>query len=469
MSLVHRPVKKIYFIGICGTAMASLAVLLKKRGYRVKGSDQNIYPPMSTFLQQHDVPILDGFQEAHLQDSQDLVVIGNTLSRGNPEVEKVLESGTLYVSMPELLREFFIRGKTSLVVTGTHGKTTTASLLTWIFECAGRNPGFFIGGIPENFGTSCREAKGEFFITEGDEYDTVFYDKRSKFFHYQPHQLLVNNIEYDHADIFASLEEILRAFRLLLRLVPRNGLVVVNGDDENAMGIMNSRHSPWISFGLGEKCHVKATNLRATSGGTAFSLKWPGRCEGELHIPLFGEFNVRNAVGALVLALYNGIALEEVQKAFNRFSNVRRRQELRGIRRGVYVYDDFAHHPTAVRETLKALRQKHPHQRLIAVFEPRSNTSVLKIHQSRLIASFEQADEVLLAYPYRMEQIPNGERLDVEAIVSSIRQKGKKAAAFHKPAQIIEHLRQHTQDGDVVLVMSNGKFGNIHQSLLETL
>ena len=450
--------------------MAPLAVLLKKRGYRVRsGSDQNIYPPMSTFLEQHNISILNGFHEDHLQDSPDLVVIGNTVFRGNPEVEKVLDAGMLYFSMPELLREFFIRGKTSLVVTGTHGKTTTTSMLAWIFECAGKNPGFLIGGIPENFGSSCRESGGEYFITEGDEYDTVFYDKRSKFFHYQPHQLLINNIEFDHADIFASLEEILRAFRLLLRLVPRNGLIVVNGDDENAMAVIESRHSPCISFGLGSHCDAQAQNLHVTPKGTAFSLKWPGRCEYDFHVPLFGEFNVRNATGALVLALYNGIALEVIQKAFDRFSNVKRRQELRGIRQGVHVYDDFAHHPTAVRETLQALRQKHPHQRLIAVFEPRSNTSVLKIHQTHLIASFEQADEVLLAYPHRMEQIPCSERLDVEMIVSSIQQQGKNAAAFHKPSEIIQHLTQYSQNGDVVLVMSNGKFGNIHQLLLESL
>ena len=449
--------------------MASLAVLLKKRGYQVGGSDQNIYPPMSTFLRKHEIPILDGFHEVHLQGSPHLVVIGNTLTRGNPEVEKVLETGLPYISMPELLREFFIRGNISIVVTGTHGKTTTTSLLAWIFECAGKNPGFFIGGISENFGTSCRESGGEYFICEGDEYDTVFYDKRSKFFHYQPHQLLINNIEFDHADIFASLEEILRAFRYLLRLVPRNGLIVFNGDDENVMAVMASRHSPCISFGLGEHCDVQAQNLQVTSEGTTFSLKWPGRYEFDFHIPLFGEFNVRNALGALVLSLHNGIALEVIQKAFDLYSNVKRRQELRGIRQGVYVYDDFAHHPTAVRETLQALRQKHPHQRLIAVFEPRSNTSVLKIHQSHLIASFEQADEVLLAYPHRMEQIPCTNRLDVEAIVSVIQQKGKNAVAFHKPTEIVQHLRQHTENGDVVLVMSNGKFGNIHQLLLESL
>ena len=449
--------------------MASLAVLLKKRGYAVTGSDQNVYPPMSTFLEQNAVPVFGGFQEHHLEPAPDLVVIGNALSRGNPEVEKVLAAGIPYISMAELLQEFFIQGNRSLVVSGTHGKTTTTALLAWVFQCAGKDPGFMIGGIPENFGTSCREGAGGFFITEGDEYDTAFFDKRSKFFHYQPHQLIINNIEYDHADIFETLEDIVTAFRLLLRLVPRNGLIVANGDDAHVLQVLPSAYSPCVTFGLGKTCHVQAQNLRMTTDGTTFHAKGPRQLERDFHIPLFGEYNVRNALGVLVVALHNGISQESIQQAFLGFSSIKRRQELRGVRRGVHIYDDFAHHPTAIQETVKALRQKHENQRLIAVFEPRSNTSVLKIHQATLIKAFEKADEVLMAYPHRMEKIPPEDRLDVEAVIAAIQQQGKGAQAFQKTAPMVEYLTAQAQPGDIILIMSNGQFDNIHQVLLDTL
>ncbi|MBF0280626.1 MAG: UDP-N-acetylmuramate:L-alanyl-gamma-D-glutamyl-meso-diaminopimelate ligase [SAR324 cluster bacterium] len=469
MTLSKSSLNHIYFIGICGTAMASLAVLLKKRGFHVTGSDQNIYPPMSTFLEMHEITILNGFKEVHLETPPDLVVIGNAVSRGNPEVEKVLDSGMSFISMAELLRDFFIRGNTSLVVTGTHGKTTTSSILAWIFECAGKDPGFMIGGVPENFGTSCRESGGDFFITEGDEYDTVFFDKRSKFFHYQPQQLLINNIEFDHADIFNSLEDILRAFRLLLRLVPRNGVIVANGDDKNVMNVLASAYSPIITFGFDDSCDVAAGRIQTTPEGTSFQLNWPGQGEFDFHIPLFGEYNVRNAMGALIVGMHNGITASQIQNAFDQFSNVKRRQELRGIRNGIYVYDDFAHHPTAVRETIAAIRQKHPDQRIFAVFEPRSNTSVLNIHQSSLVLAFEKADEVLLTYPHRMEKISPGERLDVESVVSQLKLQGKPTASFKETSDLVQYLIQHAQTGDVILIMSNGKFDNIHQALLDQL
>ncbi len=469
MLVLNQSTQHIYFIGICGTAMASLAVLLKKRGYHVTGSDSNVYPPMSTFLEQQNIDVLEGYLEENLCNVPDLVVIGNALSRGNPEVEIVLEQGIPYISMAELLKEFFIRGTTSLVVTGTHGKTTTTSLLAWIFECAGKQPGFMIGGIPENFGTSCQEGGGKFFITEGDEYDTAFFDKRSKFFHYQPHQLIINNVEFDHADIFNSLEDILRAFQLMLRLVPRNGLIAVNGDDANAMHVVQSAYSPYVTFGFGESCEARAMDLQITPQGTTFHLEWPGYCVNTFSIPLFGQYNVRNAMGAAILALHNGIGVEAIQQAFDQFYNVKRRQELRGIRNGIHVYDDFAHHPTAVLETIQAIRQKHPQQRLIAVFEPRSNTSVLNIHQATLANSFEAADEVLLAYPHRMDQISPDQRLDVETVAGIIKQQGKNALAFPEVSNIVDHLLKFAQPDDVILIMSNGKFGNIHQTLLTEL
>lgn len=462
-------IKHIYFAGICGTAMASLAVLLKKRGYHITGSDQNVYPPMSTFLAENQIPILEGYEESHLTPQPDLVVIGNALSRGNAEVEVILERQIPFISMAELLKEYFIRGRTSLVVTGTHGKTTTTSLLAWVFEDAGKSPGFMIGGIIENFGTSCRDGAGDFFITEGDEYDTAFFDKRSKFFHYLPNQLIINNIEFDHADIFDSLENILQAFRFLLRLVPRNGLIVVNGDDENAMSVIQHAHSPYVTFGLGENCTVQATDLRPTENGTSFHFEWPEKCSQVFHIPLLGSYNVRNAMGVIILALHNGIQPHQIQTAFDGFSGVKRRLELRGEERGVKVYDDFAHHPTAVRETIEALRQKYPQNRIFAVFEPRSNTSVLNINQKLLETAFDSADEAILTYPFRMQRIAEEKRLDINAVVKALIKGGKSAYGFESVTQIINHLVEQVREGDNILIMSNGKFDNIHQRLLERL
>jgi UDP-N-acetylmuramate: L-alanyl-gamma-D-glutamyl-meso-diaminopimelate ligase len=465
--------KVIHFSGICGTAMASLAVLLKLRGHRVQGSDENDYPPMSDFLAQNKIDVQNGFAADNLTPVPDLVVIGNSLSRGNLEVEVVLERKLPYVSMAELLKEYFIRGKTSLVVTGTHGKTTTSSLLAWVFEFAGKKPGFMIGGIVENFGSSCHDGKGDVFITEGDEYDTAFFDKRSKFFHYLPDQLILNNLEFDHADIFDSLEDIKKSFRLMLRLIPQNGLIVANGDDDSVQDVLKYAYSPVIKFGLGAGCDVRAVEIEASESGTKFVVhnksqkNYPN--SQKFALKLSGTYNVLNALGVIVLARYNGIADKEIQAAFDSFKSVRRRQELRGKVNGITVYDDFAHHPTAIRETIAAIRQKHQGRRLIAVFEPRSNTSVRKIHQQALIDSFKEADEVILTTLYRQEKIPVEDRLEIKQVLKSLIKKKISALEFPEVKEIIEHLKTNCRSGDVVLIMSNGKFDNIHQRLLESL
>ena len=453
--------------------MASLAVLLKLRGHRVQGSDENVYPPMSDFLAQNKIDVQNGFAADNLTPVPDLVVIGNSLSRGNLEVEVVLERKLPYVSMAELLKEYFIRGKTSLVVTGTHGKTTTSSLLAWVFEFAGKKPGFMIGGIVENFGSSCHDGKGDVFITEGDEYDTAFFDKRSKFFHYLPDQLILNNLEFDHADIFDSLEDIKKSFRLMLRLIPQNGLIVANGDDDSVQDVLKYAYSPVIKFGLGAGCDVRALEIEASESGTKFVVhnksqkNYPN--SQKFALKLSGTYNVLNALGVIVLARYNGIADKEIQAAFDSFKSVRRRQELRGKVNGITVYDDFAHHPTAIRETIAAIRQKHQGRRLIAVFEPRSNTSVRKIHQQALIDSFKEADEVILTTLYRQEKIPVEDRLEIKQVLKSLIKKKISALEFPEVKEIIEHLKTNCRSGDVVLIMSNGKFDNIHQRLLESL
>ena len=453
--------------------MASLAVLLKLRGYSVRGSDENVYPPMSDFLLQNKISVQSGFAADNLAPVPDLVVIGNALSRGNPEVEAVLERKLPYVSMAELLKEYFIRGKTSLVVTGTHGKTTTSSLLAWVFESARKKPGFMIGGIVENFGSSCHDGKGGIFITEGDEYDTAFFDKRSKFFHYLPDQLILNNLEFDHADIFDSLEDIKKSFRLLLRLIPQNGLIAANGDDANVHDVLKSAFSPVLKFGLGEACDVRAVDIEVSESGTKFVVhnktqkNYPN--SQKFALKLSGAYNVLNALGVIVLARHNGISDKNIQAAFDSFKSVRRRQELRGEVNGIAVYDDFAHHPTAIRETIAAIRQKHPGRRLIAVFEPRSNTSVRNIHQQALIDSFSEADEVILTTLHRLEKIPAGERLEIKQVLKSLIKQKISAFEFPEVKEIIAHLKANCRTGDVVLIMSNGKFDNIHQRLLEAL
>ncbi len=464
---------QIYFVGICGTGMASLAVLLKLRGYLVRGSDNNVFPPMSEFLADNNIKVHNLFSANNLEPKPDLVVIGNALSRGNPEVEAILEQKLPYISMAELLKEHFIRGKTSLVVTGTHGKTTTSSLLAWVFESAKKNPGFMIGGIAENFGASCRDGQGSCFITEGDEYDTAFFDKRSKFFHYLPEQLILNNLEFDHADIFNSLDEIKKAFRLMLRLIPSNGLIAANGDDPNVQSVLDSAYSPVVRFGMGKSCDVRAENIRTHDSGTKFDVidnrqDEPSKKQ-EFELKLAGKYNVLNAMGVIILARHNGIEDKDIRAAFDSFKCVRRRQELRGEVNGVAVYDDFAHHPTAVRETVGAIRQKHPNRRLVAVFEPRSNTSVRKVNQVELINSFLDADEVILTTPYRVDKIPPEERLDVHNVMNSLNNENIKALVFPDVTGIINHLKDNCSSGDIVLIMSNGKFGNIHQRLLDAL
>jgi len=468
--MIHKQtsLSHIHFSGICGTAMGSLAVLLQKRGYHITGSDQNVYPPMSDFLREHNIPVREGFSLEHLEPRPDLVVLGNALSRGNPEVEAALAQSIPYISMAELLKEFFIRGRTSLVVTGTHGKTTTTSLLAWTFANAGMNPGFLIGGIAENLKTSCADGSGNFFITEGDEYDTAFFDKRSKFFHYLPDQLILNNLEFDHADIFASLEQIQQSFRWLLRLVPGNGFVVANGDDDNLKPVLEQIYSPLLTFGLGPDCNVRIEDIQICETGSQFRLEGSGQKSQQIwDLPMVGIHNIRNATAVILLAQHNHLSAEQIQQGFSSFRGVKRRQELRGTINDIWVYDDFAHHPTAVAETIRALRQKHPGKRLCAVFEPRSNTSVLRIHQEQLVYALAQADEVLLAPPHRAERISTDERLDVKAIVHALNRQIPAHAL--EISAILEHLQATATSGDVILIMSNGKFDNLHERLLKIL
>lgn len=454
--------KSVHFIGICGTAMASVAAALQERGVRVTGSDQNVYPPMSTFLTEQGIEVREGYREENLADTPDLVVIGNAISRGNPEAEAVLERKMRYCSLPELLKEAFIRGKRSLVVTGTHGKTTTASLLAWVFEHAGRNPCYFIGGIPENFSCGARFTDSEWVILEGDEYDTAFFDKRSKFVHYLPEVAVINNLEFDHADIFNSLDEIQLSFHRFINLIPRNGLLLANGDDENVAALLEAAPCPVQRFGMSG--NLAAAKLRYDEVGSGFSVG-----DADFSIPLFGELNVRNALAVVGVARHCGISDDEIQSAFDSFKGIKRRMQIRGEARGVTVLDDFAHHPTAIAETLKALRTRFAGRRVWAVFEPRSNTTRRAVFQKQLVEAFAAADQVVVAQVARLEQITPNDRLDPEKLMADLRAAGKAADYLPDVDSIVNHVTASVEAGDVVCVLSNGGFGDIHERLLTAL
>ena len=455
--------RSIHFVGICGTAMASVAAALKERGIAVSGSDQGIYAPMSTFLEERGIAAKP-FGAANLDHKPDLVVIGNAISRGNSEAEFALEQKLDYCSLPELLKHQFLRGKRSLVVSGTHGKTTTASLLAWLLEHNGLNPSFLIGGIPNNLGQGARFTDSDWFVIEGDEYDTAFFDKRSKFVHYLPEAVVINNLEFDHADIFSSLAEIQTSFQRLINIVPRNGLLLANGDDANLEPLLGIDHCPVRRFGLGDDCDDLASGLAYNESGSEFRLG-----DTTFRIPMVGELNIRNALAALLLARYAGLNDVQIQSGLDTFEGIRRRMEIRGEAGGVTVIDDFAHHPTAIRETLKALGQRYPGRRVWAIFEPRSNTTRRNHFQAELANSLRLAKRVVVAGIAKLEQIPAEERLDSAKLMEDIRSAGAEADYIPTADEIVSHVTGLAAEGDILCVLSNGGFGNIHQKLLDVL
>ena len=464
MSARPDNLRKVHFTGVCGTAMGSLAAALRDRGVEVTGSDDNVYPPMSTFLEGKGITISKGFRPENIPADADFVVIGNAMTRGNPEVESILNRKLLYYSLPEALKIFFLRGRHNLVVTGTHGKTTTTSLLAWIFESAGLEPSWLIGGIPNNLGQGCRLGGSKYFILEGDEYDTAFFDKRSKFVHYLPELLIVNNIEFDHADIFRDLEDVMTSFRRLVQIVPSEGMVLLNGDDPNCRALAEKCPAPMLEVGFSPNAgnHIGEVNYgREASSFTLFGERF--------EIPMIGEFNVRNAAMAVSAAHFYNVPFAEIRKALKTFTGIRRRQEVRGEAGGVTVIDDFGHHPTAIAQTLEGLRVKYPGAKLWAVFEPRSNTTRRAVFQDVLPKAFAGANGVVLAQVARMDQLPPDQRLNPEKVVSDLKAAGKRA--FYEPdtTAIIDRVAGLAGKGDVIVVFSNGGFDNIHTKLLEAL
>src|SRR5688572_18494483 len=457
-------IKSVHFVGIGGTAMAAVAAAMQQKGFVVTGSDQNIYPPTSTFLAERKIDVRIGYTEQNLSHRPDLVVIGNAISRGNPEAEAVLERRIRYCSLAEILKEFFIRGKRSIVVCGTHGKTTTTSLLTWVFEHNRLNPNFLIGGIPNNFTQGARFTDSEWFIIEGDEYDTAFFDKRSKFVHYLPEILIINNIEFDHADIFENLGAIQTSFKRLINIVPRNGQLFANGDDPNVAPLLNVTHCPVKRFGLAEDNSIRAFNLKLAPTVSEFEIP-----SFKFRMNLLGELNVRNALAVVACAKHCGLKNSQIQSAFDTFKGVKRRMEVRGIAGGVTIVDDFGHHPTAIRETLRALRIKYPANKVWAIFEPRSNTTRRNVFQAELASAFADANAVVVSQVARLDQLAPGERLDPERLMKDLEAQGKPAAYLPDVDSIVAHVQKGARGGDIVCVFSNGGFGDIHARLLRAL
>jgi UDP-N-acetylmuramate: L-alanyl-gamma-D-glutamyl-meso-diaminopimelate ligase len=457
--------KHIHIIGICGTAMASLAGMLQKRGFHVTGSDAAAYPPMSLFLESLNIKVAQPFAAANLDHKPDLVVVGNAISRGNVELERVLNEKIPFCSMPQLLHDEFLCGKEVLVVAGTHGKTTTTSMLAWIFESAGRKPSFLIGGIAENFGSSFAVNNGEYFILEGDEYDTAFFDKGPKFLHYFPDSVILTSVEFDHADIYKDLEAVETAFKRLVNLVPRRGKIIAFDTGRSLDACLAKAFSPVERYGKADGSAWKITDMRMEPATTAWRVEHNGRHWAEFEYGLAGEYNIRNATAAAAMASHYGISTEEIAAALKTFKSVKRRLEVKAQVNGITIIDDFAHHPTAIRETITALRARYPNSKLWTILEPRSNTMRRRVLQDDLAASLALSDEVILANVYKSEAIPDSERMDLDHVISNIEVKGIRARILSDADSIVQVVAPEMKSGDVVAILSNGGFGGIYEKL----
>lgn len=458
----------VHLIGIGGTGMSALAELLHEAGCRVTGSDQELYPPTSDLLKEVGLEVGVGFDAGRLRPAPDLVVIGNAIRRGNPEAEEVLDRRLRHASMPQVLAERFLDGRHSIVVAGTHGKTTTASMLAWVLSHAGADPGFLIGGLPRNFPRPSRRGSGPAFVVEGDEYDTAFFDKGPKFMHYRPDTAIIGTVEFDHADIYRDLDEVKRAFARFVNIVPRRGLVVRHEDDEVTREVTAAALSRIEGFGI-RAGSWRAEQIESGPSGTRFVIARDGRSIAPVLLPMDGEHNVRNALAVAAAASEQGLAIEAIASGLASFKGVRRRLEVRGEARGVTVVDDFAHHPTAIRETLRAVRSRWPGRRVWALLEPRSWSLRRNVFQERLPAAFDDADEVIVAAVYGAEALPAESRLDPDRLVADLASRGRRARFLAGPEAIAEEVAARAAPGDVVVILSNGGFGGLHVRLLDRL
>ncbi|MDQ3281287.1 MAG: Mur ligase family protein [Acidobacteriota bacterium] len=467
-------VKRVYLIGICGTAMASLAGMLQERGYDITGSDEHVYPPMSTYLERLRIPVLEGYTKEHLETFRpDVVVIGNAAANTNAEAAATVELDLPYTSMPEAIYNLFIKGKHSIVITGTHGKTSTTSLMAWLLESAGRDPGMVVGGIPLNFNQNFKLGHGQDFVIEGDEYNTAFFDKGPKFLHYHANTLLLNNIEFDHADIYADLEAILAAFRKAVQQVAPDDIIVANGDDQNVQSLRAEAKGRWVTFGWTDGCSAHASDVVEFPEGTEFTAWWEGKEWYRFRTTLSGRHNVLNALACAVIARFRGVSDADIQKGFETFKGIKRRMEVRGVERGVTVIDDFAHHPTAIATTVAGAKKRYPNRKIWALFEPRSISSSRKEFESGYIDAFHQADRVIIGPVYHRERYETRYGLDkmmsVDHIEEELKHDGIAAEHIDDFDAIAQRIAAEAKEGDVVLVMSSGAFGGVHEKILEAL
>jgi UDP-N-acetylmuramate: L-alanyl-gamma-D-glutamyl-meso-diaminopimelate ligase len=459
----------IHLMGICGTGMASLAGILKQKGYNVTGSDQDVYPPMSLFLEKLSIPVLTGYRPDNLTPRPDLVIVGNVITRANPEAVELSRIKAPYLSFPQALKHFAFKGKQPVVICGTHGKTTTSSLAAWVLDVAGEDPGFMIGGIPKNFQANFKLGNGRHFVIEGDEYDTAFFDKGPKFLHYDPWVAILTSIEFDHADIYRDLNHVIENFRKLIMLMQPDGFLIANMDDPVIAAETGAAKCPVISYGFSEKARFTADDISMQEGLTHLTVLKDGKKHLGLATTLYGRHNISNLLSVVVLADLLGISSKAVSEALRTFEGVKRRQEVIGERHGVIVLDDFAHHPTAVKETISAVRQRYKDHRLIAVFEPRSNSSRRNIFQDQYARSFYGADIVMIPEPPLMEKIPLEDRFSSKKLVEDLKGNGLNAHYFPDTVQLLEAMVKESRPYDVFLIMSNGGFDNIHRRLLERL
>ena len=460
-----KPNRHIHLIGICGTAMASLAGMLKQRGFKVTGSDAAAYPPMSDFLAGLGILVAQPYAEANLQPHPDLIVVGNAISRGNVELEYLLDRRIPFCSLPQILHDEFLRGREVIVIAGTHGKTTTTSMLAWIFQSAGKRPAFLVGGIAENFGSSFALGDGDHFIIEGDEYDTAFFDKGPKFLHYFPDSVILTSVEFDHADIYKDLDAVKTAFKRLVNLVPRRGRIVALDANQNVGECVAKALCPVERYGSNGNAAWQVANVRLDPQLTRWSVLRDGSHWADFEFSLAGEYNVLNATAAAAMASAYGITPEQIATALKAFKSVKRRLEVKAEIKGVTIVDDFAHHPTAIAETIKALRARYPGRRLWAILEPRSNTLRRNVLQNDLAQALATADEVVVARVFRPEAIPETECLDLTAVIARINHAGKRARAIPDADAIVAQIGGELRPGDVVVILSNGGFGGIYEKL----
>jgi UDP-N-acetylmuramate: L-alanyl-gamma-D-glutamyl-meso-diaminopimelate ligase len=459
----------IHLMGICGVGMSSLAGMLKEKGYAITGSDQDPYPPISTFLEGLSIPVRRGYSPSNLYPPPDLVIVGNVITKDNPEATAMLQLGLPYLSMPQALRKFAMGEKRSIVIVGTHGKTTTSALIAWILEGAGMNPSFMLGGIAKNFDCNFKLGTGPYFVIEGDEYDTAFFDKRPKFLHYNPYITVITNIEFDHADIYKGIEEIKHSFRSLVEMIPPEGLLCANGDDPLIPDVTKRAKCPLLTYAIQHEGDLTAGDITVKDGKTRLTILKGDKGYLRVATDLFGDFNTSNMLAAISASSHLGIRPEIIARAITTYTGVKRRLEVLGNYDGILVIDDFAHHPTAVRETTRAVKRRYQDRRLVAVFEPRSNTSRRNVFQDVYAASFTSADVVILSEPPKMEKIPLHERFSSIKLKTDLAEQGIEAHYFPNNDELLEGILRITKPGDVILVMSNGPFDNIQERLLQRL